>query len=596
MSQMSVMQSMSSRLDFIRKLGLCPSILNLYVERYSFKFLLNDIFSGIKIFLCLSPLAFALAFCCGGSPVQGLISCAIASLVSIVLGGSKYQIASIALPICILTFEIALKYQYKGLFYTALFVSLILFLFGILKISSVLKHISYAFISALSVYVIMSIIVNQLQYMLGINAIQSSRSLLENFAFFKANLENVTKNGLMTFGIFVVPIVLLKSFFRGFFPFFIYLALGCAVAYLFNAGILPEVFEIKTIGQEIVTTQSALDNIFTMSGGIPSQIFLANSINYAFVIALIIACEACFCTNVSASITGDNRLQTNVELISSGVSNLVSVACGGLFVSPNIDFSVKNIKSKAKTIVPIIVIATLCIGLMYYNDLVMRFLPIHCLSAILLVYGFSQIFSKKIIQYLNPKSQETYIFWITLLLALYFGFMPATVVGFAISCVFFAERMVKIKDANVHTTRNHDSDAIEFMTNKNGFANSMNIPQKLLDQIEVIQVSNILFLNIAKIVEEALSAQGKFPNILIIYFNNIPYFDETAFESLKELVKGAKAKKATVMISGTNGRLLDILQQKALTEKYTDAFGYIVPDFKAAIQQTVSRLSKTTFT
>ena len=297
---------------------------------------------------------------------------------------------------------------------------------------------------------------------------------------------------------------------------------------------------------------------------------------------------------MSTSITGDNRLQTNVELISSGVSNLLSVACGGLFVSPNINFSVKNIKSKAKTFIPLIVIATLCFGLIRYNDVVMRFLPIYCLSAILLVYGCSQIFSKKIVQYFNPKSQESYIFWITLILALYFGFMPATVVGFAISCVFFAERMVKIKDANVHTTRNHDSDAVEFMTNKNGFANSMNIPQKLLDQIEVIQVSNILFLNIAKIVEEALSAQGKFPNILIIYFNNVPYFDENAFESLKELVKSAKAKKATVMISGTNGRLLDILQQKASTEKYTDAFGYIVPDFKVAIQQTISRLSKVT--
>ena len=72
-----------------------------------------------------------------------------------------------------------------------------------------------------------------------------------------------------------------------------------------------------------------------------------------------------------------------------------------------------------------------------------------------------------------------------------------------------------------------------------------------------------------------------------------PTYDE-AFEALKELVKRAKSKKATVMISGTNGRLLDILQQKALTEKYADAFGYIVPDFKAAIQQTISRLSKVT--
>lgn len=593
MRRMNVTQSMSNRLELVRKLGLCPSILNLYVERYSFKFLLNDMLSGFKMFLCLFPVAFALAFFCGGSPIQGLISCAVASAISVVLGGSKYQIASLSLPICVLTFEILIKYQYKGLFYTALFVSLILFLFGILKISSILKHISHAFISALSIYAIMLIVINQLQYILGMNSIQSSQSLLENIGLFRENLENMTKDGLLTLGIFMIPIILCKSFFRGTFGFFVYLALGCTVAYVFNAGLVPELFEIKTIGREIITSQSALDTIFTMSGTAPSQTFLSNSINYAFVMALIIACEACFCTNVSASITGDNRLQSNVELISSGISNFVSVALGGMLVSPNINFSVKNIKSKSKTIIPLVVIALLCSVCIYYNDLIMRFLPTYCLSAILLVYGSSELITRKISQYFRTKSRETYIFWITLILALYFGFTSATVVGFAVSCVFFAERMVKIKDANVHTTRNHDSDAVEFMINKNGFMNSLNIPQKLLDQIEVIQVSNILFLNIAKVVEEALTAQGKFPSVLIIYFNNVPYFDNDAFDLLRELVKIAKSKKAVVMISGTNGMLLDILRQKASTEKYNDAFGYIVPDFKTAIQQTVMRLSKT---
>ena len=84
----------------------------------------------------------------------------------------------------------------------------------------------------------------------------------------------------------------------------------------------------------------------------------------------------------------------------------------------------------------------------------------------------------------------------------------------------------------------------------------------------------------------------QFPSVLIIYFNNVPYFDGEAFDSLKDLVKMAKSKKATVMISGTNGMLLDILRQKASTEKYNDAFGYIIPDFKEAIRQTVARLNK----
>ena len=152
---------------------------------------------------------------------------------------------------------------------------------------------------------------------------------------------------------------------------------------------------------------------------------------------------------------------------------------------------------------------------------------------------------------------------------------------------------LRTKWNNIISTEKTVKNAIISYTNIFKTDIPLNIPPKLLDKIEVIQVSNILFLNIARVVEEALIAQGKFPSVLIIYFNNVPYFDNDAFDLLRELAKIAKSKKATVMISGTNGMLLDILRQKASTEKYNDAFGYIVPDFKTAIQQTVVRLSKT---
>ena len=434
---MNITQRLSNKLEFVRRLGLCPSILNLYVDKYSLKFFLTDLLSGFKIFFLLFPIAFSLAFFCGGTPIQGIISCAIAALVSMIFGGSKYQIASVALPVCVLTFEIMLKYQYKGLFYTAVFVSIILIIFGLLKISDVIKHISYAFVSALTVYVILSIVVNQTQYLLGISSIQSSQGLLENISLFSENAENITMFGLISAAVFIVPIFLLRTFFKGFSPFLIYLAIGCIVAYAMSAGMIPELLEIKTVGREMVAAQSAMDNIMTMSGTVPSQTFLANTMNYAFVIALIIACEACFCTNVSSSITGDNRLQTNMELISTGISNFASVACGGLFVSPNINFSMKNIKFKSKTIVPLLILAALCGTFIYLSGLIMEFVPINCISSILVIYAFSELVNKKLGRYFNVKSYESYIFWITLVMSLYFGFIPATIVGFAISCIFF---------------------------------------------------------------------------------------------------------------------------------------------------------------
>ncbi|MDR1391072.1 MAG: hypothetical protein LBI95_01745 [Holosporales bacterium] len=586
---MNISQKISNRLELIRKVELCPAILNLYVDRYCFKFLFNDIFSGIKMFMFLFPIAFSLSFFCGNSPVQGIISCAIAALIGAILGGSKYQITSIALPICVTTFEIVAKYQYKGLFYTSLFVATILILFGLLKISKVLKHISYSFISALSVYVIFSIIINQAQYILGINSIQSSQGLLENCVLFLDGIEKINLSGIIAATVFIVPIMLLKTFLKGFFGFFIYLVIGCALAYISDIGIISGLFELKTIGKEIITSQF-VDNITMLSSTIPSQIFFTNVMSYAFVIAIVIACEACFCTNVSSSITGDFRLQNNMELISTGISNFASIICGGLFVSPNINLSTKNIAEKSKTTIPALVIFVLSALFVYYSVKILRFVPINCVSGILLVYAFSELFHKKIFRYLNLRKNESCIFWLTLISALYFGFIHATILGFMISCIFFAKRMVKVKDATVHTTKNHDTGAIEFMTNKNGFLNSMGIPEYILDKIEVIQISNVLLLNVAKVVEEALAARGNFPSVLIVYLNNVPYLDGEALSSLKQLAKSAILKNSIVMLSGTNGMLLDIIQQKAEKEKNANAFGYVVPDFREAINQTVRRL------
>ncbi len=237
-------------------------------------------------------------------------------------------------------------------------------------------------------------------------------------------------------------------------------------------------------------------------------------------------------------------------------------------------------------------VAFLAIICLVYNYEILNIIPINAIASILIVYALCELKNKRVFQYFNMKSSNSYIFWLTFIIAVYFGFIPATIVGFTLSCVIFANRMVRIKDATVHTTKNHDTGAVEFMTNKNGFTNSLNIPENILDKIEVIQVTNVLFLNIAKVVEEALFARGKFPSVLLIYFNNVPYLDSEAFEILKQLVKNAKEKDAVIMVTGTNGRLLDILKEKADLEKNKNTYGYIVPSFEEAIKQVVHRMTE----
>lgn len=586
---MKLSRKLSNNLEVIRRLELCPYFLNIFSEKYSFNFLINDFLSGMKTFLFMLPIVLALSFFCGGSVIQGVISCAIATVISAIIGGSKYQITAIAFPVCAVMLDITSKYQYKGLLFTAVFVSAILVLFGLLRLSKVLKHISYAFISAISVFVACSIITNQIQYILDIDTIQSSQNFIENLKLFQSNIVNVGSAGVMTALAFLLPLVVLRIFLSNLVSFPIYLILGGIAAFVSTAGYVPNFPEIKTIGSEFISTQ-AIDNIFTVSKSVPSQTFLMNCLNYAFAIAIIIACEACFCTSISSSITGNRKLQSNMELISTGISNLVSVAFGGLFVSPNILLSVKNISQKSRTFISLLTLASLFYGFVYFSQIILKYIPIYCISSILICYAMFEFFSKKIFRFLNLKRNDSYIFWITLLSAMYFGFITSVTVGFIASLIFFSKRMINIKDATVHTTKNHDTGAIEFMQNKNGTTNSLHISQDIMNKIEIVQITNTLSLNIAKIVEESLAARGNFPSVVIIYFQNIPFLDGEALSYLKDFVKRASEKNCLVMVSGTNGMLLEILQQKADEEKTGNVFGYIIPNFSEAIDKTVKRL------
>jgi MFS superfamily sulfate permease-like transporter len=388
---------------------------------------------------------------------------------------------------------------------------------------------------------------------------------------------------------FLIPLLLIRWKIRSPFSFFLYLFLGAGVILSQNYGLLPSLEPIKTIGSEFLNAQ-VIDNITTVSKEIPSQTFLVNILNYAFAMAIVIATEACFCTNVASSITGDRRLQDNAEIISSGVANFMSVACGGLMVSPNTNLTMKNISYRAKTIVGLLAVCFLSFSLVKYAGIIIGYISVHCISSILIVFALSTFISKEPLQYLNYKYYESYIFLATIIAALYFGFIPAVIIGFTTSMIFFSKRMVKIKDATVHSTKNHDTGAIEFMSSKNGFSERGNLPKEVMDRIEVIQINNILFLNITKLVEESLNNRGTFPDVIVLYFRNVPFLDGDAISSLKYIVRKAKNKGCTVIVSGTNGMLLEILRQKEKEENLGHVFGYIVPNFREAIKKVTERM------
>ncbi|MDR2458593.1 MAG: hypothetical protein LBD43_00655 [Holosporales bacterium] len=576
-------------LEQIRQLELCPSVLNLYVDKYSGKSLMNDIFSGIRMFLLATPIALAIAYFCGVSPTLGIVSTGVSAIVGALIGGSKYQISTIALAVCVPTLEMMARYQYKGLLTMATFTAIILVVFGILRISDTMRYVAQSFLAALGTHVALLITTSQLQHIMGIGLPQTDIGLPGSISALSAGLKDLKIDILITALAYIVPLATLRILIRGTAPYIIYLAIGAITAYALDAGIVPNLIEIKTVGRELIGT-GMYENIATIAKTLPPQTVLMNTLTYAFVVALVIGTQTCFATSVASSITGDSRIQHNAELIATGVANFASVACGGLPVAPDITSSLTNISFRAATIAPVLVIVAISVGYVMYDDDILRYIPIHCMPSILIVYSLSELVGKKPIQYMNLRTKESCIFWITLIVAVYFGFVPAVIVGFTVSNMLFSKRMVNIKDATVQSVKKHDTYVDEFMTNKNGYSNSLAISRDVLNKIEVVQITNALLLNIAEVIEEALSRKGKYPSILILYFKNIPYLDGDGLNMMKRLAAKSTKAGGTLIVSGTNGILMDIIQQKAEETGSGDVYGYIIPNFKVAIQQALKRL------
>ncbi|MDR1333302.1 MAG: hypothetical protein LBJ69_02770 [Holosporales bacterium] len=589
-TDVDVSRKITSIIGLVRQLGLCPAFLNLYTQKYSTYGLVNDIIAGLRIFLLATPIAMALAFFCGLSPTQGVLSFGAAAAVGALLGGSKYQISTISMPVAVLALDVLTKYQYKGLLVAAAFAAIMLIMFGMLRLNDTVKHVARSFIAALTAYVAAVIAMTQIQYLTSPAASQTIHDLIDCARQMSSTISSLDVNTVTTALAYLAPLVLLKIFIRGAAPYLIYLVLGAAVTYLTDTGLIPMLAEIKTVGKELVS-QGAFDSIATIAKTLPPQTVLSNVLTYSFAIALIIATQTCFATNAVSSMTGDNKIQHNAELIATGAANFASVACGGLFVAPDVPLSLTNVAFRARTITPIVIIATMAWYAVMYGDIILRYLPINCLSCLLIVYTIAELGRLRITQYLNPRSRESCVFWVTMLLALYFGFIPAAIVGFTISNMFFAKRMVNIKDATVQSVKNHDLVVEEFMANKNRISNSMKLPRSILERVEVIQVTNVLLLNIAGIIEEAMERNGKSSNVLIIYFKNVPYLDGEGMTMLKRLASNVTSSGGTMIVTGTNGMLLDIIQQKANEAGEGNVYGYIIPNFGTAIQQVVKRLT-----
>jgi SulP family sulfate permease len=554
-------------------------------KNVSFEEISEDILSAINIFLVFLPISISLTFFCGISPIRGVLSSAIAASVAALLGSSRYQIPMISFSLCFVTAEILTKYGYYGLFSVAVLAFSIVIIIGTFRFSDMFRYISDVYLSTIVVCVAVSIAIIHTQILLAVNTNISFHGFFENFIIFFKNIRTVSWRGVLEAAAFICPLLFIKLKVKSHFAYLLYLLLGASVVfisgYFVKAGFLQSF--VGTIGDSSYAVHS---DAATLSGFIENtpftQQFFMNALNYAFVIAIIMTSKTCSCTDVTSCLT-NKKMSTNAELVSIGVANLLSATFGCGFVSPNTRLTISNIFCKNRTIFTLLVFGLLCFTAFKHGDTIIRYIPEKCVSSILIVFSISAFLEANIASYWRRINDKSYIFFITLFVYVFFGFVPAVIIGFSISMFFFMRRILRMNGSTIMARKNYHLLMNEFLKNKYEPIKSLRIPPTVLSKTELIRIDSALHLNTVRSAKAFLLESGNCPRVLVLYFCNISFLDSEAIEELRLIVSETKRQKCRVFVSGSNSVLIEILKQRERDSKTNGVFGELFLDFNNCI-------------
>ena len=344
------------------------------------KFWPANLMAGILVGVIALPLAMAFAIASGAKPEQGIYTAIIAGLMVSILGGSRSQIAGPTGAFIAVLSTITAKYGIDGLQMATMLAGFLLFLFGILRLGSIIKFIPEPVILGFTAGIAIVIWVGQWPYFFGLTNIQGTHfheklwQTIQQLPSFDTTTTLLALTSLMLV-IYAKRIPTIQKI-----P-------GPVIALLLMTGLqaLCHFQNVATIG--------------SVFGGIPQGLpplhlpeihlnRLLELIGSAFTIALLGAIES-----LLSAVVADNMANTqhdsNQELIGQGLANIITPLFGGFAATGAIARTATNIRSGGNSpLAGIIHSLTLLFILIFLAPLAVH-IPLATLAAILFVIAWN---------------------------------------------------------------------------------------------------------------------------------------------------------------------------------------------------------------
>lgn len=552
MAEASPQSKNGKRWMLTRSLDLFP--LRKTAAGYSASRLTADSRAALNVSLLAFPQGMAYAVIAGLPLSYGLFGSAVASIVGMFFAGSRFIVLgpTNATSVMVMSSFAAIglsgdtAIEYLSLL--LVMVGLLLVIGAYLRIATLIQYISRSVITGYITAAAALIIANQVKKALGFE-FSATAPATTFFEVASQTINGLGKTHLPTLGLSVITALVylgLKRYARELPNVALTLTLSSAIA-----------FAAQKLSPELQVALMPSLNIADWGFSLPRVDF--DSVNLlltpAMAIALLCVLEGNSIGKSLAAREGD-RLDSNQEMLSSGMANIACGLFSGMAASGSLTRSQLNSSSGAKTPISSLLSGLIVLAGAFVLAPLIGYIPSASLAVVVVVIGISLLNAHQLRMVIKTTKSDSITFFVTFLTGLVFALDFAIYIGTACSIALFIKKVA-------------NPEIVEYTFDKEGQLGKLHKKEERDDlEISIVHVEGELFFGAAELFRDQMRRVSDAENlkVVIMKLRNAHNLDATSCMALEELIKYMNERDRILLVSETRPNTMRILRNSGLVD------------------------------
>ncbi|SHK18055.1 sulfate permease, SulP family [Hathewaya proteolytica DSM 3090] len=523
----------------------------------------KNIIAGIVVAIIALPLSVALGISSGVSPEKGLITAVVAGFVISLLGGSRVQIGGPTGAFVVIIYGIISEHGIDGLILATIMAGVILIVFGALKLGTLIKYISYPITVGFTAGIAVTLFSTQVKDFLGLTIEKVPSEFIPKWGSYLENMGTINWTSTIL-GLFSLMVIILWPKINKKIPgSLIALILATIIAYFFK---LP----VSTIG----STFGEISSSISMPGLPAIQLdTLITLMKPAIVIAFLAAIESLLSAVVADGMIQDKH-DSNMELIAQGVANVASGLFGGIPATGAIARTAANVKNGGTMPIAGIVHAITLFLIMKLLMPLAKYIPLTCLSAILMVVSYNMSEWRTFKKLLKAPKSDVITLIATFSLTVIFDLVVAIEIGIVVSVFLFMRKMAVNMEINELKEEHYEKQRTLIENIDTDLYNN--------NSIKIFEIKGAFFFGAAEKLMESVASVGDEAKVIILRMHHISHMDITAYDMIKKVESLCKERNLQLIISELREQPRELIEKMENKEgvRYRD----IAKDLNSALK------------